>query len=590
MKFRTLKNWKNVGDTSILLFFAQRMEELLFDYTLDSYKPSALNSPALCQEALLVLEDIGSNILDDGVIDHIFDELEWSIKNDPASKSLLEANLQRYLLRDSQVGIPERKLKLELLAGMLNPRRYFSRCVELIEKAILTGSKKDIDYLARTLCTTLINLGQSKVFLYKEVLDFFYYEDNSFSDPISGLHDFFERIYPYVHHFDIYFAASSLINQINQENEHLGIQKVDSLPVDLLPFAESNNFSLCENEVFVKVADIQAHDIFSARVEAESRISKIRDLFVLFSHKAQLSWQENALVVQKCCEERPAIVKKSRSSMEKGFDVRPVVASKRLNWMLGNMGLATDGSFQRFDRVVELHGVGVTNNIPENQLLNLWISIETITPSHLGQNKISGIVSNLMPILMLNYIGRLVERLASDLINWDRYKTVKILKKVSHGKNVRLAILKLISLEENQGVREDLYKALGDFHLLRHRIFQLSDTFSSRKKIRDMLAVHQKKVSWQIRRIYRTRNLVVHSGKVPAFVHVLIENGHDYLDQVMSQIILCTCGDYKLSSIDQVFEFSRVRYESFERHLSGDNQLDGDSLEFMILNTVSYDS
>ena len=47
-----------------------------------------------------------------------------------------------------------------------------------------------------------------------------------------------------------------------------------------------------------------------------------------------------------------------------------------------------------------------------------------------------------------------------------------------------------------------------------------------------MMEAHQKKVEWQIRRIYRTRNLIVHSGRSPIFLHALIENAHDYLDQI----------------------------------------------------------
>lgn len=589
MKFRTLKNWPDTASTSILLFFAQRMEELLFDYTLDTYKPSALNAPALCQEALVVLADIESKVLEASALTHVLDELEWSIHSDPVSKSLLEANLSRYLVRDDGVSIAEKKLKLEVLSGMLNQHRYFIRCVEFLEKAISNGDKKDVDLLARTLCTTLINLGQSKYFLYKEVVDYFYYDENSFVNSTDGFAGLVKRIYPYVHHFDVYFIVSSLINSIHEESEHFSVEKIDTIPEPASSFAAKNNFICKDGEVFVRVFDIEAHDVYSARADAEGRISKIRDLFVLFSHKAQLEWGEQALVVQKCCEELPAIVKKSRSSMEKGFDVKPPVASKRLNWMLGNMRLANDGSFQRFDRVVELHGVGVTNNIPENQLLNLWISIETITPTHIGQNKISGVILSIKSILMLNYISRLVERAASDLIGWDRHKTVKILKKVSQGKSIRLSLLKLLAVSENESVRNELYAALGDFYLLRHRIFSLAQVFSSRKKVREMLAIHEKKLAWQIRRIYRTRNLVVHSGKAPSFIHVLIENGHDYLDQIMSQIMLCSGGGYNLKNIDHVFEFSKIRLERFERLLAGDETFDSEGLEFLISNTFNYE-
>lgn len=589
MKFRNLKNWNTDCDVSALLFFAQRMEELLFDYTLDTYKPSALNAPALCSEALLVLTDIEANVLDEANLQHVLDELEWSIQSDRVAKSMLEADLSRYLPRGEAISSSEKRLKLEVLAGVLNPYRYFERCVEHLESAIRRAKKQEIDELARTLCTTLLNLGQSKYFLYRNTIDFFYYEENRFSDSAANFLDFIKRIYPLTHHFDIYFLASSLLDEIHEGSTHFRVEKVGSLPEKLNDFASKNNFVANKDEVIARVFDIQSFDIFSARMEAESRLSKIRDVFVLFSHKAQLTWRDDALVVQICCEEKPAVVKKNRSSMEKGFDLRPAVASKKMNWMLQNIDLSSNGSSERFDRVVELHGIGVTHNIPENQLLNLWISIETITPSHIGQNKVSGVVASLKPTLMLNYVLKLVEQVASDLILWDKYKTKKILKKIS-SPSIRVAILKLLTIEDNEPLRNELYAALGDFHLLRYRVFRLAEILSTPTKLKELLEMHEKKISWQIRRIYRTRNLIVHSGRAPTFIHALIENGHNYLDQIMSQVMLASCGNYRLTSLDQAFEFAKIRYERFERLLAGTNKFTEENVNFLLGNQAFSNS
>ncbi|WP_136416324.1 hypothetical protein [Herbaspirillum sp. ST 5-3] len=585
MRFRSLKNWQTEFDISALLFFAQRMEELLFDYTLDTYKPSALNAPALCAEALLVLEDIESGVLDEANLKHVLDELEWSIHGDRVAKSMLEGDLSRYLPRSENVPYTERRLKLQVLAGVLNPYRYFERCVHYLGEAIRASKKKEIDELARTLCTTLINLGQSKHFLYKNTVDFFYYQENKFSETRDSFQAFIQLIWPYTHHFDVYFIASSLLNKIHEESAHFKVEKVDSIPEKLVEFSAKSGFVLKSDEVLVRINDIQSFDIYSARMEAESRLNKVRDLFVLFSHKAQLTWREEALIVQLCCEGEPAIVKKNRSSMEKGFDLRPAVAAKRMNWMLRNINLSSSGSFERFDRVVELHGIGVTHNIPENQLLNLWISLETLTPSHAGQNKVAGVVASLNPTLMLNYILRLVEQVASDLVHWDKYKTKKILKKIStQSQSIRAATLRLLTLQSCEPLRNELYAALSDFHLLRYRIFRLSESLSSPAKVKELLDLHERKVSWQIRRIYRTRNLVVHSGKAPSFIHALIENGHNYLDQVMSQVMLASCGEYNLNSLDQVFEFTKIRYERFGKQLAAIETFADENVEFLLVN------
>lgn len=584
MRFRTLRNWDTSGNISALLFFAQRTEELLFDYTLDTYKPTALNAPSLCEEALLVLADVEANVLDEANFEHVIAELEWAIQRDRVAKSMLEADLNRYLPKGETVTIAKKRLQLSVLAGALNPYRYFERCVEFLKNAIEDESKSDIDELARTLITTLINLGQSKEFLYRSAIEYFYYDDTQkFTTSTLGLAGFVEKIYPFSHQFDIYFIASSLIETIHNETQHFNIEKLDSLPEEIVYFATQRGFTKNIDEVFVKINDVTSFDVFSARMTAESRLSKIRDLFALFSHKFQLRWRDEALVVQLCCEEKPEIVKKHRSSMEKGFDLTPPVAAKRMNWLLRNLSLAETGSYERFDRVVELHGIGVTNNIPENQLLNLWISIETITPSSLSQNKISSVISALKPTLMLNYISGLVEQAASDLIQWDKYKAKKILKSISRT-SLREATLKLLALSELEPKRKELYEALADFHLLRYRIFRISEILSRPDKVRELLDTHERKVTWQIHRIYRTRNLVVHSGQAPTFIHALIENGHNYLDQIMSQVMLASCGDYHLNQLDQVFEFAKIRYERYERLLANTENFDDSNVLFLLGN------
>jgi hypothetical protein len=96
MKFRNLSRWSEDSKLNGLKFFAQRLDELLFDYTLDSYKPSALNAPYLVKEALALVSDISANLLDYANLSHVLEELVWSVQNDKVAKSLLDADIEYY--------------------------------------------------------------------------------------------------------------------------------------------------------------------------------------------------------------------------------------------------------------------------------------------------------------------------------------------------------------------------------------------------------------------------------------------------------------------------------------------------------------
>lgn len=51
MRFRSTRKWDDITNSKGLLYFAQLIDELLFDYTIDAYKPSAMNTALLASEA-----------------------------------------------------------------------------------------------------------------------------------------------------------------------------------------------------------------------------------------------------------------------------------------------------------------------------------------------------------------------------------------------------------------------------------------------------------------------------------------------------------------------------------------------------------
>jgi ferritin-like metal-binding protein YciE len=143
--------------------------------------------------------------------------------------------------------------------------------------------------------------------------------------------------------------------------------------------------------------------------------------------------------------------------------------------------------------------------------------------------------------------------------------------------------LRLLCLAENGALRDHLYDSLRDFHLLRYRAFRLSEMLSNRRKLRELIALHEKKVAWQIRRIYRTRNLIVHSGRVPPpYIDTLVENGHDYLDSIVFEVMRISCGPYSATSIEQVFEIAKIRYKDFARKLADEGPLTSSNCEFLL--------
>lgn len=268
--------------------------------------------------------------------------------------------------------------------------------------------------------------------------------------------------------------------------------------------------------------------------------------------------------------------------MDKPYDMPAEKASKELNRLIRNIGLH-GASFDRFNRVADLHGISVASYIVENQLVSLWTSLETLIPVSMKGAKIANVVDSMIPFLLMTYVKRLISRLGHDLVIWRRWTIKRILNKVEGGSSSSISqkLLALLCVPANEALRIELYSELEDFHLLRFRLFSLSEMLATPEKIQKALDSHEKKVRWQIRRIYRTRNLIVHSGSKPSYIHGLVENGHEYLDLILFEVMKFACGDYRTTTLEQAFDLASIKFEKFKKKLAEIKKFDAQNCQFL---------
>lgn len=89
MRYIKTTHWTDSTNQQGLLFFAQILNECLFDYTLDIYKPQALNVRMLCIEALQTIDNIKIGLIKKPNIDAIIEELQWNLNGDFVAKGIL---------------------------------------------------------------------------------------------------------------------------------------------------------------------------------------------------------------------------------------------------------------------------------------------------------------------------------------------------------------------------------------------------------------------------------------------------------------------------------------------------------------------
>lgn len=481
MKLARLKNWENDNSLDCLLFFALRIRELVFDYTIDTFKYPALNSTASCAEALKLILEIESNNMTAKSLPPVIEELKWKISKDEIVKNLVGEDLQFYLNFGDLDDLKSVKIKLELLHNKIEPNKYCRETERVLLKLIEENKQKSkISTLCSNYISSLINLGISQSFIYRvtNVL-FFSTMEISSTEKAAEFFRYFDRE---EESYLVILKASDLFKEIKNSSFAFNSEITEKLDDEILAL-DIKNFlkSINRNEVFYLAKNIKALDPLTAKMEAERRINKLSKLFVFFHHKKYPDWQSKALVINNKSKSTFLFDDKI-SAMSKGSDLKPKKAAISLNRLIRKFSLTTE-SFAKYDRAIDLHGISIENRYIENQLLQNWIAFETLLVGYSSKSKIDQVIDHLVPFLKYRYVERIINEFLKDLIRFDSIFFRSEIKKIDIGNTLIEKVTALICLDDYKANRGIYYSHLEKSPLLKWRLSKFHDYFSSAKLV-----------------------------------------------------------------------------------------------------------
>ena len=150
----------------------------------------------------------------------------------------------------------------------------------------------------------------------------------------------------------------------------------------------------------------------------------------------------------------------------------------------------------------------------------------------------------------------------------------KIIKNVEEDGNDCLKIACIIILDKYAETRNELYQVLENYPLIRSRISQLNELFKHKKTFLNDLDRYTRRLKWHLRRMYRTRNAIVHSGEDPENLKSLGEHLHSYIDELLLEIIGQLTGEKCLSTIDNVLIESEFNMDDIRRKFNSKDKLE----------------
>ena len=143
MRKNNLTSWTYTDSLECLLFFAQRMDELLFHHTTDTYRYSALSIRGLAAEYCAVYRDVNAGTLNKKNLNHIIDEFVSRLKDDDIAKAILTNEYVTWFIKNHGAwDIQNQYENLQYIGRKLSNRVYYSRLVNRLRELIIANNQK----------------------------------------------------------------------------------------------------------------------------------------------------------------------------------------------------------------------------------------------------------------------------------------------------------------------------------------------------------------------------------------------------------------------------------------------------------------
>lgn len=594
MKKGNLKNWEDTSSCNNLLLFSQLGNELLFNYSIPSNRIATLNSHYLCYDAIETINSIENKGTPDATLKPIAEELLVEIRKDPLfgvdndpAKYFVKYKDGKYSLNTNVDNLNYHDIKNAILSinqvffsGGKYYKRLKKRIVEIIEKND-ASEQKELFRLTKSLLTELVNSGYSIRYLYSVMNSIFWNPRSPICQP-NDISRFFKA-------FDFKPTEYQVVFKVDYEKIDKFVSRIDDLecydelPEDLSEKVDSEFLRLSKKEKFL-ILKARALDPYGAAYKAISIVDINSSVYRLYDHSFRYSVKDtDCRIIGEIAYKMPQEVQAmehtripSIRSIEKSLRavddvIQRVTTSQRY------------GDFLAIINATRLHTHSLESRAEENQLLDLWAIFETVldVSNKHTRDRIEQVCMFIVPILKRQYIFTLFRQLADDIKNYDEDLFNSIVGNETDDFKIVQAVCEFCLLDSFKMKRDKVLHSIEDFPLLKERIEYYSEKMNSRQAVFEFVEKHARRVRWQIMRIYRNRNLIIHNGERMSYLSLLIENLHSYVDDFLTYTIDSLACDKTIESMCQELFVKECDWqEAFQRHKM---PLDSDSIRKMLM-------
>lgn len=578
MKYSIPRQSNHNLESDGIVFFAQRLEEMLADSAVDLYKMPLLNTHSLASEYCKVSEDVTSGLLKEHYRTAVYEEFISSFKNDIVLKENWgKDNIERVI---KSFGSSNQKTKNNIIAyidATLDNGKYLNWTKDTILKYTnLPKEKSKIEALLRCFLPELIMWGYDPEFIAVTLNTHFFRGAIISNDTVKSFLDVFDLK---VHEYKVYFSVSTI-----SQNFKTILEK--RLHVHFEDDGNFNSFKHDRNKIVIYFDGIRARCPNTAAKRAYSYLDMFFSFYKYVGNKRSLPLQNRAMVIEK--NARPVFVGAKKQSFAIIEDINYTEIGEQSDFLITGLLNNAENEYSMLSKAIELHNTALAVSDLKSGFLNLWSAMEILSQEQGADSKLGPVLALVIPILKKEYISTQIRELnkaIKDNLSPEDYQ--RIYEQIAIEGCETKKTFYLIYLDKYATIRNELFEKLSAVPLLRSRIHLLSSA-SSTKKLNTMITAYSQRITWHMYRMYRTRNAIVHSGDVPNNLKYLGEHLHSYLDSTTNEFAVKLSGEIPFSSREDIItdlKFALSRLESF---LEKDIPINEEVINVLLHPEISY--
>ena len=569
MKYSTIENWEDFRHDG-LLYFTQRINEMLFHYTDHVYKAPVLNSFLLVDEFIKTAKLVKEGTINENHLKQIMAEFQDSFKKDIIIKEHLDENEKDQLLQKVNSSTINGQIQMmQYIQYVL--RDYNEWCKQYLREIVpKEKEKKKIESALRCYIPCLIAAGYSHEFIY------YYNREVFFKKPVRSL----DSLDVFLNRFDFEKKDYNVFIAIDKEATAFQEVLEKRLKVNFGPFDDETELKYDVSKYHLVMIEIKAFDEQSAAWKAYNKLN-IFFLYYRFLAEQKDSWFfPKAKVTVDGSVTAFVNLKDYGLNYSKSKD-RELIATHS-DVLISSLQTHAKESYLWINRAISAHNIAIDDLDIRNRFLNLWSTLEIVFVSDKDDGKLAEIIKKAVPILQKDYFFYLFYSIVSDIEEVIDGKILSTIIDSIEDAEKSNGLIYIIALKKYGDQRKKLYEALDKYPLIRSRISQLNEICSCKKLLQESLNNYTQRIQWHITRLYRTRNTIIHSGKTPDYLRELVEHLHSYSDECLLELIVLLAHNSRLGTLSNAIISIQLRVEKSNALLNSKSPVTKDDIDYLL--------